>query len=50
MVHEAVTKALKDSNLTINYINQATVGYVYGMMTSAVVEFLFESYHRLVFF
>ncbi|XP_065206816.1 sterol carrier protein 2 [Planococcus citri] len=33
MVHEAVTKALKDCNLTYNHINQATVGYVYGDST-----------------
>ncbi|KAK7601280.1 hypothetical protein V9T40_008721 [Parthenolecanium corni] len=33
MVKEAVTKALKDAKITINQVNQATVGYVYGDST-----------------
>lgn len=41
MVHEAVTKALKDAKLTINQINQACVGYVYGMKITVYINIYF---------
>lgn len=36
MVKEAVTKALEDSRLKIENIDQACVGYVYGMKFAVI--------------
>lgn len=54
MVKEAVTKALKDAKITINQVNQATVGYVYGKLTHLHVLYVFVAiiiynYFRLHF-
>lgn len=35
MAKEAVTKALKDSNIEYNEVKQAVVGYVYGSFNFA---------------
>lgn len=53
MAKEAVTKALKDAKITINQVNQATVGYVFGNASHLHVLFvpiiILYSFRRHIF-